>query len=95
MSYDEVIDDVVKGVEAAGAGIMVLGGLGAFLLYLARLRGSDDASASYDELRRNLGRCILLGLVARSSPTSSARSSSTPRWRVWPSWASSSSSGLS
>jgi len=62
MSYDEVIDDVVKGVEAAGAGIMVLGGLGAFLLYLARLRGSDDASASYDELRRNLGRCILLGL---------------------------------
>ena len=40
-----MILSVVKGVEAAGAGIMVLGGLGAFLLYLARLRGSDDASA--------------------------------------------------
>jgi len=62
MSYDEVINDVVKVVEAAGAAIMVLGGLGAFLLYLARVRRSEDSSATYDELRRNLGRCILLGL---------------------------------
>ncbi len=62
MSYDEVINDVVKVVEAAGAAIMVLGGLGAFLLYIARVRRSEDSSATYDELRRNLGRCILLGL---------------------------------
>lgn len=62
MTYDEVINDVVKVVEAAGAVIMVLGALGAFLIYLVRVRRSTDSSATYDELRRNLGRCILLGL---------------------------------
>ena len=34
MSYDEFIDDVVKGVEALGAAIMVLGGLAALVAYV-------------------------------------------------------------
>jgi uncharacterized membrane protein len=62
MSYDEVVSEVVKVVEAVGAGIMIIGGLGAFLMYLARAVRSEAAPESYDELRRNLGRCILLGL---------------------------------
>jgi uncharacterized membrane protein len=62
MSYDEVISEVVKVVEAVGAGIMVLGGLGAFLVYASRALRAETARESYSELRRNLGRCILLGL---------------------------------
>src|SRR4051794_2322191 len=62
MSYEETISDVVKVVEAVGAAIMVLGGLGALAVFardVVRARPADDA---YKALRRNLGRCILLGL---------------------------------
>src|SRR5271166_2276362 len=62
MSYDQVISEVVKVVEAVGAGIMVLGGLGAFLVFASRALRPATAHESYDELRRNLGRCILVGL---------------------------------
>jgi uncharacterized membrane protein len=62
MSYDEVISEVVKVVEAVGAGIMVLGGLGAFLVFASRALRAQTAHDFYGELRRNLGRCILLGL---------------------------------
>jgi len=62
MSYEQVISDVVKVVEAVGAGIMVLGGLGAFLVFASRALRPETAQGSYDELRRNLGRSILLGL---------------------------------
>ena len=51
MEYDNTISDVVRVVEAVGAGIMVFGGLGAFVLF-----------GSYKDLRRNLGRSILLGV---------------------------------
>ena len=61
MTYEETISDVVKVVEAAGAGIMVLGGLGAFVAFVPRALRADTAQP-YEELRRNLGRCILLGL---------------------------------
>ena len=62
MSFDHVISEVVKVVEAFGAGIMVLGGLAAFLLFAARARRPKTTRESYDELRRTLGRCILVGL---------------------------------
>jgi len=62
MSYEHVISEIVKVVEAAGAGIMVLGGLGSFLVFVPRALPPKTAQGSYDELRRNLGRCILLGL---------------------------------
>src|SRR4051812_15096533 len=61
MSYTEVIENVVKAVEAVGAGIMVLGGLGAFVTFLRDASGSATRR-SYKRLRRNLGRSILLGL---------------------------------
>ena len=62
MSYDEVISEIVKVVEAVGAGIMVLGGLGAFLVFAARARRAETAQGAYDALRQNLGRSVLLGL---------------------------------
>ncbi|HXO06834.1 MAG TPA: DUF1622 domain-containing protein [Solirubrobacteraceae bacterium] len=62
MSYDHEISQVVRVVEAVGAGIMVLGGLGAFLVFASRVRRPEGRQGSYRELRRNLGRCILLGL---------------------------------
>jgi uncharacterized membrane protein len=62
MSYTEVIENVVKAVEGVGAGIMVLGGLGAFVAFLRDASGVATRDGSYKRLRRNLGRCILLGL---------------------------------
>jgi uncharacterized membrane protein len=62
MSFDDVISEVVKVVEAFGAGIMVLGGLAAFLVFASRALRPATSRESYDELRRTLGRCILVGL---------------------------------
>jgi uncharacterized membrane protein len=60
VSYEQTISDAVKVVEAVGAGIMVLGGLGAFVAFgRALLVGTAEP---YETLRRNLGRSILLGL---------------------------------
>ena len=61
-AYEQVISGVVRVVEAFGAGIMVLGGLGAFLVFASRVLHAETAHGSYEELRRNLSRCILLGL---------------------------------
>ena len=62
MSYEQTISEVVKVVEVAGAGIMVFGGLGALVVFAARALSPARAHESYEELRRNLGRSILLGL---------------------------------
>src|SRR6059058_3483417 len=62
MSYTRVIENVVKAVEAVGAGIMVLGGLAAFVAFLRDASAVATRDGSYKGLRRNLGRCILLGL---------------------------------
>ena len=61
MTYQEFFSDVVDVVEAVGATILVVGGLGAFArsaYEVALQRGHD----SYGDLRKNLGRVILLGL---------------------------------
>ena len=57
-----MISSVVKVVEAGGSAIMVLGALSAFLVFAYRVLGTESAQEAYDELRRNLGRSILLGL---------------------------------
>ncbi|HEY5286040.1 MAG TPA: DUF1622 domain-containing protein [Solirubrobacteraceae bacterium] len=62
MSYDHAISEVVRVVEAVGAGIMVIGGFGACLVFASRALLAETTRESYDELRRNLGRCILVGL---------------------------------
>ena len=60
MSYDDVISDLVRVIEAVGAAIMVVGGLIALVLYVRRL--GAGRGAAYIALRRDLGRVILLGL---------------------------------
>jgi uncharacterized membrane protein len=62
VSYEQTISDAVKVVEAVGAGIMIFGGLGAFVVFGLHARHAETVGAAYPELRRNLGRCILLGL---------------------------------
>jgi uncharacterized membrane protein len=62
MGYDHVIGEVVRVVEAIGAAIMVLGGLGAFIVFIVEALQARTSREPYDRLRRNLGRCILLGL---------------------------------
>jgi uncharacterized membrane protein len=62
MSYEETISNIVKVVEAVGAAIMVLGGVGAFVLFAREVVAAGTAEHAYRGLRRNLGRCILLGL---------------------------------
>ena len=61
MSYEQTITDVVKAVEAVGAGIMIVGGLGEFVAFLRRT-ARHSATDAYERLRRDLGRSILLGL---------------------------------
>jgi uncharacterized membrane protein len=61
MTYREFVSHVVDVVEGVGAAILVVGGLGAFVLFVRELvlrRGRN----AYKDLRNNLGRVILLGL---------------------------------
>jgi uncharacterized membrane protein len=60
--YEHTISDIVRVVEAVGAAIMVVGGFGAFVVFLSRALHPERRPGSYVELRRNLGRSILLGL---------------------------------
>lgn len=62
MSYEETVSDAVKVVEAVGASIMVFGGLAVFAVYVPRMLSPVKRRGSYEALRRQLGRCILLGL---------------------------------
>ncbi|MCU0269576.1 MAG: DUF1622 domain-containing protein [Acidimicrobiales bacterium] len=62
MSYERFVDDVVKGVEALGAAIMVVGGTVALLGYALGVLRRDGHRPTYEELRRRLGRAILIGL---------------------------------
>jgi uncharacterized membrane protein len=62
MSYEDFISDVVRVVEALGAAIMVLGGLAALVVAAIAYARPETRDGAYRQLRRNLGRAILLGL---------------------------------
>ncbi len=62
MTYDQFVSDVVKGVEALGAAIMVIGGFLALGDYALSMVGLRTVHESYKTLRRRLGQAILLGL---------------------------------
>ena len=62
MDFEQVTAAVIRVVEAAGAAIMVLGGAAAFLAAVPASLRADTRQGAYTQLRRNLGRAILLGL---------------------------------
>jgi uncharacterized membrane protein len=62
VTYEQTVSDAVKVVEVVGAAIMVFGGLGAFVAFLLRVRRAETVHEAYPDLRRDLGRSILLGL---------------------------------
>jgi uncharacterized membrane protein len=62
VTYEDVISDVVKVVELVGAAIMVLGGLGALVVFAVAAAQPATRLGAYGRLRLNLGRAILLGL---------------------------------
>ncbi len=62
MTYDHVITDVAQGVEATGAAIMVVGGFWALVDYSLVIIRPGSRPYAYQQLRRRLGRAILLGL---------------------------------
>ena len=61
MTYDEIIEDVVRVVEAFGCLVMVAGAVWAFARFAVGLVTRRDGD-HYSVLRRTLGRVILLGL---------------------------------
>lgn len=62
MQYEEVVETVVRVVESVGAGILVFGGLTALVSATVQHLRVGHRRGAYEELRRNLGRAILLGL---------------------------------
>jgi uncharacterized membrane protein len=61
VSFEEVLDLAVKGFEALGVGILVVGSIAAVVGYFRDLRQMERIRA-YARLRGNIGRTILLGL---------------------------------
>jgi len=61
VSFEDVLDLVVKGFEAFGVGILVVGSLVGVIGYVRDLQQMDRTRA-YVRLRGNIGRTILLGL---------------------------------
>jgi uncharacterized membrane protein len=62
VTYEQLISDVAKGIEAVGAGIMVVGGLLALGRYALSMLQPGAPRDRYRRLRRQLGQAILLGL---------------------------------
>ena len=60
-SYEEIMQDVVRGFEVAGVGVLVVGSVLAFARFAVELfrRPLDQA---YEGVRHRVGRAILLGL---------------------------------
>ena len=61
MTFQEVLELVVKGFEVLGVGILVAGSIAALATYARDVRQMDRTRA-YKRLRGNVGRTILLGL---------------------------------
>ena len=61
MTYRDFFSHVVDVVEAAGATILIVGGIGAFAYFVRDVAGHRSQNP-YGDLRKNLGRVIVLGL---------------------------------
>ncbi|WP_220794742.1 DUF1622 domain-containing protein [Nocardioides pelophilus] len=61
VSFDDVMETVVRGFEVGGVTILVVGSLAAFVSAVLSYRRVGGRRA-YEGARRNIGRAILLGL---------------------------------
>ena len=61
MNFDDVVEWAIRGFEAAGVLVLLIGSVASLVLYIGDLRRFDRVRA-YKDLRANIGRTILLGL---------------------------------
>ena len=61
MTFEEVMEDVVRGFEVAGVAILAIGSVIAGVRFLSGLAG-PRRSGAYERVRTDVGRAILLGL---------------------------------
>ena len=61
MSFEEVMEDVVRGFELAGVAILAVGSIVAGVRFFIGLLG-PERSGAYERVRTDVGRAILLGL---------------------------------
>jgi len=60
-TFEDAMENVVRGFEAAGVGVLVLGSVLAFAVFAVEVvRGRFDQA--YEGVRQGVGRAILLGL---------------------------------
>jgi uncharacterized membrane protein len=62
VTYEDFVSDIARVVEATGAAILVLGGLGVLVDYVVAVARPARRPGAYQSLRQNLGRVIMLGL---------------------------------
>jgi uncharacterized membrane protein len=61
VTFQELLELVVKGFEVLGVGILIAGSVTALITYVRDVR-AIDRTVAYKRLRGNVGRTILLGL---------------------------------
>jgi uncharacterized membrane protein len=62
VTYDDVVEHIVRGIEACGIAVLVIGAVLAIGTWLMRARDPERRTQAYSQLRRQLARVILLGL---------------------------------
>lgn len=62
MNYDDIVEHIVRAVEACGIAVLVGGGISALVGWVADMTDARSRADSYMRLRSRLARVILLGL---------------------------------
>jgi uncharacterized membrane protein len=62
MDFKQVADLVSASFECVGVAVLVIGAVLAFGMYIKALARRSDAAVAYRDLRRDLGKAILVGL---------------------------------
>src|SRR5258708_39316444 len=62
MEYRQAVELAGTGFEVAGVSILVIGAVAAFVIYVIALVRRKDVAQAYRDLRRDLGKAILIAL---------------------------------
>ena len=62
MDFKQAADIVGTGFQMVGTAVLVIGALLAFVMYLIALPHRRETPTSYGNLRRDLGKAIMVGL---------------------------------